>query len=214
MQCISHISSLRKKKVSMGRIFYIIGKSASGKNYIYESLLAEKDLKLVQIILYTTRPMRSGEQNGRAYYFTDELKLAHLRLSGKLIEERVYDTVYGPWYYFTADEGQFRLNSQDYLGIGTLKSYEKIKEYFGEDKVCPLYIETEDSIRLKRAIQREEKQPEPKYAEMCRRYLADCEDFSEKKIQAAGIKYRFLNNGKLSQCLKEIKAYIWLQIAW
>ena len=196
----------------MGKIFYIIGKSASGKDHIYEALLAEKDLKLAQVILYTTRPIRSGEQNGREYYFTDELKLVQLRLSGKLIEERVYDTVYGPWYYFTADEGQFRLDYQDYIGIGTLESYEKIKGYFGEDKVCPLYIETEDGIRLKRAIQREEKQPEPKYAEMCRRYLADCEDFSEEKIQAAGIRRRFLNNGELSQCLQEIKAYLLLQI--
>ena len=196
----------------MGKIFYIIGKSASGKDHIYEALLAEKDLKLAQVILYTTRPIRSGEQTGREYYFTDELKLVQLRLSGKLIEERVYDTVYGPWYYFTADEGQFRLDCQDYIGIGTLESYEKIKGYFGEDKVCPLYIETEDGIRLKRAIQREEKQPEPKYAEMCRRYLADCEDFSEEKIQAAGIRRRFLNNGELSQCLQEIKAYLLLQI--
>ena len=196
----------------MGKIFYIIGKSASGKDHIYEALLAEKDLKLAQVILYTTRPIRSGEQNGREYYFTDELKLVQLRLSGKLIEERVYDTVYGPWYYFTADEGQFRLDCQDYIGIGTLESYEKIKGYFGEDKVCPLYIETEDGIRLKRAIQREEKQPEPKYAEMCRRYLADCEDFSEEKIQAAGIRRRFLNNGELSQCLQKIKAYLLLQI--
>ena len=196
----------------MGKIFYIIGKSASGKDHIYEALLAEKDLKLAQVILYTTRPIRSGEQNGREYYFTDELKLVQLRLSGKLIEERVYDTVYGPWYYFTADEGQFRLDCQDYIGIGTLESYEKIKGYFGEDKVCPLYIETEDGIRLKRAIQREEKQPEPKYAEMCRRYLADCEDFSEEKIRAAGIRRRFLNNGELSQCLQEIKEYLLLQI--
>ena len=201
-----------REKSGMGKIFYIIGKSASGKDHIYEALLAEKDLKLAQVILYTTRPIRSGEQNGREYYFTDELKLVQLRLSGKLIEERVYDTVYGPWYYFTADEGQFRLDCQDYIGIGTLESYEKIKGYFGEDKVCPLYIETEDGIRLKRAIQREEKQPEPKYAEMCRRYLADCEDFSEEKIQAAGIRRRFLNNGELSQCLQEIKEYLLLQI--
>ena len=81
----------------MGKIFYIIGKSASGKDHIYEALLAEKDLKLAQVILYTTRPIRSGEQNGREYYFTDELKLVQLRLSGKLIEERVYEPVYGPW---------------------------------------------------------------------------------------------------------------------
>ena len=44
----------------MGKIFYIIGKSASGKDHIYEALLAEKDLKLAQVILYTTSGMREA----------------------------------------------------------------------------------------------------------------------------------------------------------
>ena len=34
--------------------------------------------------------------------------------------------------------------------------------------------------RLKRAIRREEQQKVPKYEEMCRRFLADAEDFSEE----------------------------------
>ena len=192
----------------MGKIFYIMGKSASGKDHIYEALLSEEQLKLEPLVLYTTRPIRSGEQNGKEYFFTDEEKLVQLRLSGKLIEERVYDTVHGPWYYFTADEGQIRLDEQNYVGIGTLESYEKIKNYFGEAHVCPLYIETEDGIRLKRALQREEKQKMPGYAEMCRRFLADCEDFSEEKIKEAGIEKRFENNGELSDCLKEIREFI------
>ena len=192
----------------MGKIFYIMGKSASGKDHIYEALVSEKELKLEPIVLYTTRPIRSGERNGREYFFTDEKKLVQLRLAGKLIEERVYDTVHGPWYYFTADEGQFHLESQDYIGIGTLESYEKIKAYFGEERVYPLYIETEDGIRLRRALQREEKQTKPGYAEMCRRFLADCEDFSEEKIKEAGVLKRFENNGELSDCVEEIKRSI------
>ena len=69
----------------------------------------------------------------------------------------------------------------------------------------PLYIEAEDRIRLERAMRREEKQPHPKYAEMCRRYLADEEDFSEKKLAEAGIDRRYANNGALSACVEEIK---------
>ena len=197
----------------MGKIFYIMGKSAAGKDHIYEALASDPELELTPVILYTTRPIRSGERDGREYYFTDEQKLVRLRLAGKLIEERVYDTIHGPWYYFTADEGQFLLDRQDYIGIGTLESYEKIREYFGEEKVCPIYIETEDGIRLKRALQREEKQPEPKYAEMCRRFLADCEDFSEEKIAAAGIRRRFNNDGEFSECLSQIRAYICQEIS-
>ena len=47
--------------------------------------------------------------------------------------------------------------------IGTLESYEKLKTYFGNEKVVPLYIEVEDGERLTRALAREKTQKEPKY---------------------------------------------------
>ena len=58
-----------------------------------------------------------------------------------------------------------------------------MREYYGEDKVVPVYVEVEDGERLKRAIRREEQQKVPKYEEMCRRFLADAEDFSEEKLR-------------------------------
>lgn len=79
-----------------------------------------------------------------------------------------------------------------------------MKEYFGEENLCPLYIEVEDGERLKRAIRREELQPEPKYAEMCRRFLADEEDFSEENLKKAGIVKRF-RNIDLESCVNELK---------
>ena len=47
----------------------------------------------------------------------------------------------------------------------------------------------------------------PKYAEMCRRFLADEEDFSKEKIQKAGIRRRFVNDDS-KICLAEIESYI------
>ena len=192
----------------MGKLFYIMGKSASGKDHIYEALLRDPALGLSPLVLYTTRPIRQNERDGREYHFVDQEKMVRLRLAGRIIEERVYDTVVGPWYYFTADEGQIRLDRADYLGIGTLESFQNLKKYFGEDKICPVYIETEDGIRLRRALQREEKQKAPAYGEMCRRFLADCEDFSEENLRRAGIVRKFRNNGLLEDCLKEIAGYI------
>lgn len=187
----------------MGRIFYIMGKSASGKDHIYEALLRNEELKLKPLVLYTTRPIRSGEVDGQTYYFTDEHHLAELREAGKIIEERCYQTVQGPWYYFTADEGQFA-SEEDFLGIGTLESYQDLRSYFGKEKLVPLYIEVEDGVRLKRAISREEKQEVPKYKELCRRFLADCEDFSEEKIREQEIGERISNNGTLEECLEKV----------
>ena len=189
----------------MSRIVYIMGKSAAGKDHIYRELLQDQDLRLFSLVLYTTRPMRNGEADGREYFFVNEDRLEQFRRSGQVIEERVYDTVYGPWVYFTADDGQIDLKERDYLGIGTLESYRQLVSYFGQDALVPLYIEAEDRIRLERAMRREEKQPHPKYAEMCRRYLADEEDFSEKKLAEAGIDRRYANNGALSACVEEIK---------
>ena len=191
----------------MGKIFYIMGKSASGKDKIYSILLADRELDLRKMVLYTTRPVREGEENGKQYFFTDDKKLEEFRESGKLIESRSYHTVHGIWTYFTADDGQVKLNEADYLGIGTLESYRKLKEYYGEENVLPIYIQVEDGERLRRALVREQKQEEPKYSEMCRRFLADQEDFSEKNVMDAGIGIRF-ENDDLDICVKNISNYI------
>ena len=72
----------------------------------------------------------------------------------------------------------------------------------------PIYIEVEDGIRLERALKREQKPENQKYKEMCRRFLADCEDFSEEKIASEKIGRRFSNNGDFQDCLKEVEQYI------
>ena len=191
----------------MGKIFYIMGKSASGKDRIYSILSKDESLGLKRLVLYTTRPIRAGEENGREYYFTDENKLEEFRKTNRLIESRAYHTVHGIWTYFTADDGQINPQGTDYLGIGTLESYRKMKEYYGEKTVCTIYIQVEDGERLQRALIREKQQENPRYAEMCRRFLADQEDFSEENILAAGIRIRF-ENDDLDNCVRNIIKYI------
>ena len=72
----------------------------------------------------------------------------------------------------------------------------------------PVYIEVDDDIRFLRAVEREKQQSSPKYAELCRRFLADNEDFSDEKLSEAGITRRFENNGSVGECLASIKKYI------
>ena len=191
----------------MAKIFYIMGKSASGKDKIYSLLLEDRQLNLKKLVLYTTRPIRVGEEDGREYHFVTEDRLEDFRRNGRLIEARAYQTVHGVWTYFTADDGQIDLEKSDYLGIGTLESYRRMKAYYGEENICPIYIEVEDGERLSRALAREKKQAVPGYAELCRRFLADQEDFSQENIQAAGIRRRF-QNVVLEECVAEIVDYI------
>ena len=191
----------------MGTIYCLMGKSASGKDTIYNRLLAMERLHLRRVVPYTTRPMRSGEIDGQTYVFCTEQQVAEFDEAGKIIELRAYHTVYGIWKYFTADDGQICLAESDYLMIGTLEAYEQIRDYFGTDKVCPVYVEVDDGLRLQRALDRERAQDQPKYAEMCRRFLADEEDFSEENLERAGITKRFQNTD-LDQVTQEIASYM------
>lgn len=191
----------------MGKIFCIMGKSSSGKDTLYKQILEDETLHLLRIILYTTRPIRIGEKDGVEYFFVNQEKLSELEAKGKVIERRAYHTVHGIWNYFMVKDGQIQLEHQDYLMITTLEAYTKVRDYFGTDSVVPIYVEVEDGIRLQRALDRERMQTEPKYAELCRRFLADTDDFSEEKLQQAGIQKRFLNEDLAVAC-KEITSYI------
>ncbi len=195
----------------MGKIFCLMGKSSSGKDTIYRELFKRSDISLKKIIPYTTRPIREGEEEGREYYFCNEDQVTQLQNADKIVELRTYDTVYGVWKYFTVDDGQVDLEDNSYLLIGTLETYRKIRQYYGAAHVVPVYIEVEDGERLLRAIAREKEQMIPKYTEMCRRFLADSEDFSEEKLKEAGVSVRF-ENEKLENTIDKVAAYIRQQV--
>lgn len=191
----------------MGKMIYLMGKSSTGKDTIYKHLLQWKEIPFEKVVLYTTRPIRAHEKDGREYHFTDEVHYQELLKAGKIIEDRVYQTFYGPWRYFTVDDGNIDLQKQNYLVIGTLESFIKTAEYFSKDQVLPIYIEVDDGIRLERAIQRERRQETPKYEEMCRRFLADAADFSAEKLEMAGITQVF-ENDDLERCVQEIEEHL------
>ena len=191
----------------MGKIYCLLGKSSSGKDTLFKMLLEESGLSLKTIVPYTTRPIRVGEQEGVEYHFVTEETQKKLEAEGKIIELRAYDTICGVWKYFTVDDHQIQDLRQNYLLIGTLEAYGKLRDYFGKERVVPIYIEVEDGIRLERAIGRERQQREPHYEEMCRRFLADAADFSEEKLLDAQITMRFVNDD-LKQTEENIRDYI------
>lgn len=191
----------------MGKIYCLLGKSSSGKDTLFKMLLEESGLALKTIVPYTTRPIRVGEQEGVEYHFVTEETQKKLEAEGKIIELRAYDTICGVWKYFTVDDGQINLATDNYLVIGTLESYVKMRDYFGVEKIVPLYVEVEDGERLLRALTRERAQKEPNYAELCRRFLADSVDFSAERLKAAGICRWFENTEKNVTC-KELVSCI------
>lgn len=120
----------------MGKIFYVMGKSSSGKDTIFRELMKDETLGLQEIVLYTTRPIRAGEKDGVDYHFVDDEVLRRFQKEEKVIELRCYNTVMGVWKYFTVDDEHMELERKDYLAIGTLVSYEKRGLITGKSGCC------------------------------------------------------------------------------
>ncbi len=192
----------------MGKIVCLMGKSSSGKDTIYKRLLEQDDIELKEIVTYTTRPIREGENDGVEYHFTDETQYREFLNGGRIIEERTYNTCNGDWRYFTVSDEEVDLSVQSYIMITTLEGYKKIRDFYGTGKVVPVMIKLDDGIRLQRALDREKMQSSPQYEEMCRRFLADARDFSDEKLEEAGIVQNFDNNGDLEKCIENIISYL------
>ena len=188
----------------MGKIFCLMGKSSSGKDTIFKEIKNDEELNLKPIVSYTTRPKRTNETNGVEYFFINEKELKEFEQENKVIEKRVYHTVHGDWYYCTINDEQIDLENNNYLLITTLESYKSLKDYFGEEKVYPLYVHVEDGVRLERALEREKSQENPNFNEICRRFLADNDDFSDKNLSSLSIN-KFYINEDLQDCINNIK---------
>ncbi|MDD6102667.1 MAG: guanylate kinase [Clostridiales bacterium] len=191
----------------MGKIFLVMGKSATGKDHIYREVLRKLGNSIKPVVGYTTRPMREGETHGVEYRFvtTDEMKAMTDR--GIVIESRCYNTVMGPWHYFTCDDGQINPQKHNSILIVTPSAYEKLLAYFGGEYVRAVYIESPDADRILRSVKREQKQEYPNIKEVCRRYLADEEDFAEDYLNSLGITKRFINID-FDRCVEEVVEYI------
>ena len=200
----------------MSNLIYIMGKSSSGKDTIYQELIKKMNTNLY--VLYTTRPMRDGEKEGREYNFITREKYNELEKEGKVIEARHYNVVNEDgnkdiWTYATIDDKQWDKQG-NFLTIGTLESYSSIKEYLEkhEEKdlqLLPIYIEIDEEERRKRAINREKAKSKPNFEEMERRIKADNIDFSKENLIKAEIdKSQTFENYDLNECVNSILKYI------
>ena len=152
-------------------VYLIIGKSGAGKDSLAQAIALQYNLKI--LVPYTTRPMRAGEVHGLHYFFISKAEMNEMHARGEIIESRCYDTVDGEWCYFT----RVFEPSCDIIYVVTPSAAPKIAGRLGPDNVVVINLVADDRVRLLRAIERESAQKSPNYAEICRRFLADEEDF-------------------------------------
>lgn len=190
----------------MSRIFCIVGKSCSGKDTLYQHLLAQGRSGLVPVVPCTTRPRRSGEVDGQTYRFVDEEQLAAYEQAGQVIEKRQYHTTKGIWTYFTL---KFQLEpGKDYILINTLDGAQGLIRAYGTEIVQLIYLYVDDRTRLMRYIDRESQQAAPDYAEVCRRYLADEQDFSPERLAEFPALHQIDTAQSPEDCLKCLDSLI------
>ena len=75
----------------------------------------------------TTRAPRGTEQDGVEYHFLTLPEMEELSSQGKIVERRCYQSVLGPWYYMTVDDGQINLDEKPSLLIVTPEAYEQLR---------------------------------------------------------------------------------------
>ncbi len=184
----------------MSKIYCLTGKSGSGKDTLYAAIMASAGPELRPVTPCTTRPRRSGEKDGDSYFFVTDSELAELESRGLVVERRVYNTVHGPWTYFTR---KFDLiEGENYLLITTLEGARSFIGAFGRERVEIVYLQVADKLRLTRCVERESAQSAPDYREVCRRYLADEVDFSPEKIAALEPVHIIDSSRPLPDCLR------------
>lgn len=202
----------------MIKLIYIMGKSSTGKDTIKTELfrrLKIENFSIRELILYTTREKRVNELEGVDYYFVKEDEYQSMLNKGEIVESRTYNKVQGMVRYFTVLDKKIMEPCLDYVvSIGTLESYNNIRNYIAENrdiniKILPVYLEVENKKRYDRAMKREEKEPleSRNYDEVNRRYQADEADFSEEKLRELDINIRF-ENDNIENTINSIFRYV------
>ena len=148
----------------MIRVYAIIGKAGSGKDYILKKVL--KNIDAHGIVSCTSRLPREGEVEGKDYHFVspEYFKNNH----DKFLE---YQSFNG-WWYGTRYEDL----SEEKINIGVFNPdglYDLIESEV--DRVHVIYLLANDKVRLIRQLQREEN---PDIKEIFRRYETDEADFA------------------------------------
>lgn len=181
------------------KIIFFIGPSSSGKDTFFAKTLPIYQLN--PIILLTTRPMRPGELEGREYYFVSQAQMRLMTINNDLIERRDYNTRNGIWSYATA-KNAIDLEHYNYLIPNTWTAFEQFLKFYPEESLVPIYFELDDGERLQRALNREREKSKD-YVEMCRRFIADQEDFTQNMINLYK-PYTVDNNGSIEETMEQI----------
>lgn len=147
------------------KVIAILGKSGSGKDTLLKKLTSIFNVNV--IVPVTTRPPRAGEVDGKDYHFMTDEEVTPAILNGELLGSKNFN---GWWYGFP----QCSL-SREKINIVVLNPSAYLDFANADDiELFTICCKIEDKERLLRALRREEN---PDCYEICRRFIADTNDF-------------------------------------
>lgn len=171
------------------KIVALFGESASGKTSLAKKM-AQENADFNFVVPTTTRPKRDNEIDGIDYHFAFDISL----------ESCIEVQCFNGWYYGTPLDSL----SKDKINIGafSLKSLNDLmmnKEIEDIIEIIPIYIYAQPKTRLLRSVKRCS-EDEMELKEVCRRFLADYNDFSAVHFPH----YAVNNNGTKTDTVNQI----------
>ena len=160
------------------KLVALFGKSGAGKDTIQNWMVSNLQ-DTHKLISYTTRPPRDNEVDNQDYHFISVKEFNYMKEKNLFLET----TEFRGWYYGTSIESlnENKIN----IGVFNPSGVKNILDNFqNQILVFPIEIWAPNKSRLIRSLARENN---PDCLEICRRFLADEEDFSN--INFYSIKY-------------------------
>lgn len=145
------------------KLIILCGKAGAGKDYLLHEIYKKRESDLNLLISDTTRPQRTNEENHVNYNFLTEEEFKQ--------KQHIETSCFNNWFYGIPIDAL----DKEKVNIGIL-NLSGIRYLYQRDdmNIKIFYISTTDKNRILRQINREQY---PDIAEICRRFLADEEDF-------------------------------------
>lgn len=153
------------------KVIGILGFTSSGKSTVAKVLETRGYHPLV---IYTTRPPRTGEKEGKDYYFRNKEEFENLHLD----EVRHYQTIYGQWSYGS----YFKDYTDGTVVVLSPSYYEKVRDVID----ITVFLDVDYATLFEKAKVRGDN-----LSEFERRWKSDVADFNCSIIQED------LNTGKI-----------------
>ena len=158
------------------KILAIYGMSAAGKDTFLNHLSNNFDLN--KILLTTSRPPREKEIDGVDYLFKKKKDILKS-------DDFLWPIDYNNWIYAIAKESI----KDNKINVGVFNLYWMKKLFEDNDEhfdLMAIEVSASDKDRLMRSLRREKN---PDCDEICRRFLADKQDFNDVEFNCAKREY-------------------------